>query len=320
MGKLRGGPGGQDTTRIVGPMILATKKSQNVSEKEENFAIVVQRVSRVRLHTIRAKVFSMQRLSTRTPIGDVRALEGTTNQVEPNDNVLVRVIVISDVHSRSKLVRRLISLCVLLRVCLLVLVASFFSSIPAQASNVSLPTTGRRLDFAIADFDGDGRPNLATIEPGSNSPSQTIYRIQVQLGDGGLRSVDLVAPSGGLRIAADDVNGDGIPDLIISLAWREGPVAVLLNDGHASFSLAESSSFPGVSGGSGKSLNGEELPPQTDTVATPSKLPVGDFPGSKYLLHARQATDSLPRANFARISNLLLVSLLGRAPPTRSCL
>jgi len=47
MGKLRGGPGGQDTTRIVGPMILATKKSQNVSEKEENFAIVVQRVSRV---------------------------------------------------------------------------------------------------------------------------------------------------------------------------------------------------------------------------------------------------------------------------------
>ena len=63
-------------------MILATKKSQNVSAKEENFAIVVQRVSRVQQHTIRAKVFSMQRLSTRTPIGDVRALEKPGNNVE----------------------------------------------------------------------------------------------------------------------------------------------------------------------------------------------------------------------------------------------
>jgi len=226
---------------------------------------------------------------------------------------------ISDVHSRSKLARRLIPLRASVRVCLLVLVACFFTSIPAQASNASLPTTGHRLDFAIADFDGDGRPNLATTESGWNSPSQSIYRIQVQLGDGGLRSVDLVAPSGGLRIAAGDVNGDGSPDLIVSLAWREGSVAVLLNDGHASFSLADSSSFPGVSGGYGKSLNGEELPPQSDTVATPPKLPVVGFPGSKYLVHARQATDFLPRANFARISNLLLVSLLGRAPPTPSC-
>ena len=82
MGKLRGGPGGRDTTRIVGPMIVATKKYQNVSAKEENFAIIVQRVSRVREHTIRAKVFSMQRLSTRTPIGAVSALEKLGNKVE----------------------------------------------------------------------------------------------------------------------------------------------------------------------------------------------------------------------------------------------
>ena len=58
------------------------EKSQNVSAKEENFAIVVQRISRVREHTTRAKVFLMQRLSTRTPIGDIRALQDLGNKVE----------------------------------------------------------------------------------------------------------------------------------------------------------------------------------------------------------------------------------------------
>ncbi len=73
MGKLRGGPGGRDTTRIVGPMIVATKKYQNVSAKEENFAIIVQRVSRVREHTIREKSFRCsyfrpeRRLAMRVP-------------------------------------------------------------------------------------------------------------------------------------------------------------------------------------------------------------------------------------------------------------
>ena len=81
-GQVRSRPGGQSTTHIVGPVILATKKSQNVSAKEENFAIVVQEVSRFRQHTIRAKVFSMQRVSTSTPIGDVSALEKLGNKVE----------------------------------------------------------------------------------------------------------------------------------------------------------------------------------------------------------------------------------------------
>ena len=189
---------------------------------------------------------------------------------------------------------------------------------PAQASNVSSPLTGHASTFAIDDFDMDGRPNLATVEPVSNSLSLTIYRIQVQLGDGGRQSTEILAPSGGLRLTAHDVDGNSIPDLIVSLAWREGSFAVLLNDGHASFSLADPSSFPRVSGESGETLNGKS-PPQTDTVATPSKLPVGDPSGLQYLLHRTSDTSSIPRANFATLSSLLLESLLGRAPPTPSC-
>jgi len=225
--------------------------------------------------------------------------------------------VLSDVTWRSKLARRAVPLPAALRLCLLVLVGSFFGSIPAQASSVRFPVSGSKLPFAIDDFDMDGRPNLATVEPASGSPSLTIYRIQVQLGDGGRQSTDILAPSGGLRLTARDVNGNGTPDLIVSLAWREEPFAVLLNDGHASFSLADPSSFPRVSGGSGETLNGKS-PPQTDTVATPSKLPVGDLSGFEYLLQPRPDTSSIPRANFATLSSLLLESLLGRAPPTLS--
>jgi hypothetical protein len=215
------------------------------------------------------------------------------------------------------LARRIIALPAALRVCLLVLVGSFFGSIPAQASNVSLPVSGPRLLFAIDDFDGDHRPDLASVQQVSNNSSGTIYKVQFQLSAAGPQSIHLVGPSGGLRITTGDVNGDDIPDLIVSSAWREETLAVLVNDGRGAFSLAGPASFPRTSGGSGKTLTAT-LPPQTDTVATASKVPVGDFSGSKYLLHPSPATGSIPRTNFATLRSLLLESLLGRAPPTLS--
>ena len=223
----------------------------------------------------------------------------------------------SDVPWRTKLARRIIALPAALRVCLLVLVGSFFGSIPAQASNVSLPVSGPRLPFAIDDFDGDHRPDLASIQQVSNNSSGTIYRVQFQLSAAGPQSIHLVGPSGGLRITTGDVNGDDIPDLIVSSAWREETLAVLVNDGRGAFSLADPASFPRTSGGSGKTLTATS-PPQTDTVATASKVPVGDFSGSKYLLHPSPATGPIPRTNFATLRSLLLESLLGRAPPTLS--
>jgi len=225
--------------------------------------------------------------------------------------------VLPDVPWRGKLAWRIIPLSAALRLCLLVLVGSFFGSIPVQASNVSLPISGRRLPFAIDDFDGDHRPDLASVQQISNSSSATIYRIGFRLSAGGQQSIHLVGPSGGLRIATSDVNGDDISDLIVSSAWREEPLAVLVNDGRGAFSLVAPSSFPRDFGGFEKTLNCK-LPPQTNTVATRTKLLVGDFSGSKYLLHPSQATGAIPRASFATLCSLLLESLLGRAPPTLS--
>jgi len=225
--------------------------------------------------------------------------------------------VIADVPWWSKLARRIISLPATLRICLLVLVGSLFGGIPARASNVRLPVSGSRLPFAIDDFDGDLRPDLASVQPVSKNSSGTIYRVQFQLSATGQRSIHLVGPSGGLRIATRDVNGDDFPDVILGSAWREGPVAVLINNGRGAFSLADPTSFPRAFGGSGKTLSGK-LPPRTDAVATTPRLPVGAFSGSKYLLHASPARGSIPRANSASFRSLILGSLLGRAPPIPS--
>jgi len=219
----------------------------------------------------------------------------------------------------SKLTRQIIPLPAALRVCLLALIGSFFAGIPAQAQarNVSLPVSASRLAFAIDDFDGDLRPDLASVQPVSKNSSGTIYRVQFQLSAAGQQSIHLVGPSGGLRIATRDVNGDDFPDVIVSSFWREEPLAVLVNDGRGAFSLADPTSFPRAFGGSGKALNAK-LPPPMDTVATTPRLPVGDFSGSKYLLHASPARGSIPRANSASFRSLILGSLLGRAPPIPS--
>src|SRR6266850_6299585 len=218
---------------------------------------------------------------------------------------------------RNQLDRRINRLHPALRISFLVFSGSYFGSTAAHAINVGAPFSGSGLPFAIADFDEDQSPDLASVHSESHSSSLASYDVRLHLSEAGQQSIHLVGPSGGLRIATRDVNGNDIPDLIVSSAWRGEPLAVLVNDGRGTFSLADPSSFPGVSGGSGTTLNGKL--PQTDTVATPRKLPVRNLSGSRYLLHPSPATGSIPQADFATFTSLLLESLLGRAPPRPFC-
>jgi hypothetical protein len=102
--------------------------------------------------------------------------------------------------------------------------------------------TGDQL--AIADFDGDLRPDLARVQAGASTPRGTDYWIQLQLSAARRQSIRLVAPAGGLQIEARDVNGDHAVDLVLSSTTFGQPVAVLLNDGHGSFSRVAPSAFP----------------------------------------------------------------------------
>jgi len=107
------------------------------------------------------------------------------------------------------------------------------SALPAQA-----PT-----HFAIADFDGDSRPDLASVHVGQSSSRSTRYWIAFHLSGGTGQTVDITAPTGGLQITSRDVNGDSFPDVIVTTALTNKPVAILLNDGLGNFTASNPAEF-----------------------------------------------------------------------------
>ena len=98
-------------------------------------------------------------------------------------------------------------------------------------------------NFAIADFDGDRLPDVATVESGPSEASRTRYWIHFAFGRGSRTGVAISGPVGGLQIASRDVNGDSFLDLIVSTELANVPVAVLLNDGAGNFALADAQGF-----------------------------------------------------------------------------
>jgi hypothetical protein len=95
--------------------------------------------------------------------------------------------------------------------------------------------------FAIADFDGDRKPDLATVQTeGADSSAHMRYSIRFELTAGLPQTIGVTASAGGLQIVARDVNGDEMLDLLVSTEWLHQPVAILLNDGHGKFTLCDS--------------------------------------------------------------------------------
>ena len=170
--------------------------------------------------------------------------------------------------------------------------------------------------FAIADFDGDSKPDLATVEiENSGSSSITKYSIRFRLTLGASQNFGVSAPAGGLQIVARDVNGDDALDLLVSTAWLHQEIAVLLNDGHGNFTLAEPAAFPNGIWKS-ETVCDWGATPLCDSAALMRSEYSAEELGARNQFHCLQSQpgrDSLP-GPFGK-SRLLLFSLLGRAPP-----
>src|SRR5580704_15028876 len=114
----------------------------------------------------------------------------------------------------------------------------------ADFRGAPVSSVGPGQPFTFADFDGDLRPDLAAVQIGRSGVSGTNYQIQLQLSAAGRQTIPVVAPAGGLLIAARDVNGDHALDLVVTAAWLSEPVAIFLNDGHGSFSRVNPGDYP----------------------------------------------------------------------------
>jgi protein involved in polysaccharide export with SLBB domain len=102
---------------------------------------------------------------------------------------------------------------------------------------VFLPTKGDVRSLAVADFDMDGRPDLAVSIKGEFTGIQ----IWLNLGKGKWEKGQPPVDSGEFNgIRAADVNGDGNPDLIAAASEADGPggIKVWLGDGKGGW-LAE---------------------------------------------------------------------------------
>jgi hypothetical protein len=184
----------------------------------------------------------------------------------------------------------------------------------ADVPSVPVHSFAPDLSFSVADFDGDSRPDLATIQAGKSDSFRTNYWIQLQLSAAGRQTFQIVAPFGGLQIASRDVNGDNAPDLVLTTTWLGQPVAILLNDGHGNFSRVEPAAFPEAFSQSKPSW-GFTTDRAIDAVGAPPQPREDLCSETDLFLHLRSesrfAASSDPRFSIGRF----LISHLGRAPP-----
>jgi hypothetical protein len=184
----------------------------------------------------------------------------------------------------------------------------------AEIQSAPVIFVGPGPQFAIGDFDGDHRPDLVSIEAGQNASGTNSYGIQLHLSAVGRLSIRLVAPTGGLLIEARDVNGDHAVDLVLATAWFRQPAAILLNDGHGSFSRVEPSAFPGAF--SGSTTKWASCSDQAvDAVGVLPQSRFGVCSEARTLPHSRPAADSISPSRAGFHLGSFLISPAGRAPP-----
>ena len=201
---------------------------------------------------------------------------------------------------------------------LLCLVGSSGSAHAVSAGRPSWPATAPRVrsQFAIADYDEDSRPDLATVQAGQIGSSDTRYLIGFQLSTGQRQTIGITAPAGGLQITSRDVNGDSFLDVVVTTAWTNRPVAVLLNDGQGNFRASNPSAFPEAFTTSEKSWASTTDEVKGATAVLLSRYPTGNCPEGSRLSSPRNVARLLVLRDSRNSLSFAVVSSLGRAPPS----
>ncbi len=189
----------------------------------------------------------------------------------------------------------------------------------AKAADIErdrVTSVGPGAQFAVADFDGDLSPDIASVQSGQSNASGTDYWIRLQLSAARRESIRVVGPVGGLRIEARDVNGDHAVDLVLATAWLGQPVAIFLNDGHGRFSRVEPTAFPQAAL-SDSTTKWQSSPDRTTEAAgLPPQPHLWSCPEVAGLLHVWPRDSSIGLSAPGFLFFFFLISCAGRAPPS----
>ena len=170
-------------------------------------------------------------------------------------------------------------------------------------------------NFVIADFDGDQKPDLATVYLERTNSQTSNYSIHFQLSEGWQPAIGITARVGGLKLSWRDVNGDDAPDLVVRTSLDSTLVVVLLNDGHGNFTQAPAKQF-GVLEREPEFFLEVERRPQVEGVST---LPLRTgFGGNQQATPWRlqQSSEPIDRLAERRLIRFLSTASIGRAPPS----
>ena len=181
-------------------------------------------------------------------------------------------------------------------------------------AQANMPAIGS--PFAIADFDGDRMPDLASVQVANTRNSVTRYWIRFQLSTGARQSIGIMAPVGGLQLASRDVNGDNFLDVVVTTVLLHRPVAVLLNDGHGNFTLKDPAAFPEVIWTPVTLWTDAVLQLHDAALNLPPRSLSGDAGEEAAVFSPREAHGNPGSAVCRGPVSSPAISVFGRAPPT----
>jgi hypothetical protein len=212
---------------------------------------------------------------------------------------------------------------------LLLLFAAVHSCLAAPGRLVGPALNSQRsaaqLGWAVADFDGDSRPDMAITRMEARDGGY-VYWLELDLStdreNGSSREQSnlpaAVSSIFGMHLTPRDVDGDRDLDIVVTMGITRRPVAVWINDGRGRFEEGDLSAYPALT-----ALDGLQL--STPVWLDAARIAYGQGPRSRLALpYGRGILQPLPPPRFRaagrpelNVSRFVLERAPARAPPSR---